>query len=229
MASMMLGETSANTGPASGADSAGPVLFTVGHSNHTPDAFVALLKANGIAAVADVRSAPYSRYCPWFNRDVLEGVLKPHGIRYIFMGDELGARPDDSSCYRNGHVGYDLLAKTASFRRGLDRAIEFAGQFRVALMCAEKEPLDCHRTILVARELQKLGTSVRHILADGSTEEHADTEKRLLTLTKREPPPLFGGGNVMQESLDEAYTIRGRAIAFSAEGETQGSRARQPA
>ena len=98
-----------------------PTLYTIGHSNHDAERFIELLRAHGIEAVCDVRSRPYSQYCPQFNREALEATLRQAGIRYVFFGRVFGARPEDASCYRNGHVDYALLAETDPFRSGVRR------------------------------------------------------------------------------------------------------------
>src|SRR5271169_2675230 len=123
-------------------------IFTIGHSTHTQEYFISLLSRHGITALCDVRSKPYSRVNPQFNREELQRVLREHGITYVFLGTELGARSDDPTCYENGKVQYDRLAHTELFRQGLDRVQEGVRKYRIALMCAEKEPLECHRTIL---------------------------------------------------------------------------------
>src|SRR5579859_1320782 len=128
-------------------------LYTVGHSNRTLEELLAALKAHGITAIADVRSQPYSKMHPQFDREALAASLKAEGIAYVFLGKELGARTPDSSCYEDGKVQFDRLARTASFQEGLERVREGMEQYRVALLCAEREPLACHRTILVSREL----------------------------------------------------------------------------
>ena len=106
-------------------------------------------------------------------------MLKTRGIVYTFMGRELGARTDDESCYENGRVSYGRLAKTVLFQRGIERVIDGASRWRIALMCAEREPLECHRTLLVARALAKRGVEVAHILPNGRLEPHEQTLDRL--------------------------------------------------
>ena len=138
----------------------GPRVFTIGHSNHSPEAFLALLSNHGVTAVADVRSAPFSRFCPQFNRDPLRAALNERGIRYTFLGQELGGRSADPSHYRDGRIRYELVARTSRFRDGVDRVVAGAARYRIALMCAEKEPLDCHRTLLVAPALAARGVAV---------------------------------------------------------------------
>ena len=176
-------------------------MFTIGHSNHSLDAFLALLRMHGIEAVADVRSAPYSRYNPHFNRKALTSALEEAGIAYVFLGGELGGRPADPSLYdADGRVRYDLVARTASFDDGIGRVLGLARDRRVALLCAEKEPLDCHRTLLVARALVERGVAVEHILADGSVEDHGATMDRLVAAHK-----LPTGGDMLR-SRDEVVS-----------------------
>lgn len=155
------------------------MIFTVGHSAHEIAYFTDLLAQHDIEAVADVRSAPYSRRHPQFNRDALKEALRANGIAYVFLGKELGARSKDPACYANGRVQFPKLANTALFRSGIKRVLEGSQQMRIALMCAEKEPLACHRTLLVARELVRRGSEINHILADGTLETHRDAMNRL--------------------------------------------------
>src|SRR5208282_3924400 len=146
-------------------------IYTVGHSTNTFDQLVSLLRLHEITAVADVRSQPYSRLNPQFNKEPFKAALKECGLSYVFLGDELGARSPDPNCYINGKVQYELLGQTAAFKIGLERLQTGATKFRVAMMCAEKEPLICHRTILVSRHLHDRGFNVRHILGTGDLED----------------------------------------------------------
>ena len=166
-------------------------VLTIGHSNHPVNVFVALLQQHGVTALADVRSAPYSRFAPQFNREALERSLKAYSIKYVFLGRELGARPDERSCYENGRVQYARLARTDLFRSGLNRVVRGANDYRVALMCAEKEPLECHRALLVARALDELGVPVEHILPDGRLESHGEAMLRLLKVVRLPSEDLF--------------------------------------
>lgn len=161
----------------------GTRVFTIGHSTHSAEAFIALLRQHGVEALADVRSSPFSRFNPQFNRETLERVLKSNGIRYVFLGKELGARSDDRSCYDHGRVQYSRLAQTALFQSGIERVLQGAAKYRVALMCAEKEPLECHRTLLVAKVLAAREQRVLHIHADGRLETHEAAMERLLKMT----------------------------------------------
>jgi uncharacterized protein (DUF488 family) len=188
----------------------GPI-FTIGHSTHSLDAFVALLKAHGISALGDVRSAPFSRFNPQFNKTDLEAGLKRHGIGYIFLGRELGARSNDPSCYENGRVQYERLARTDAFRQGIDRVMRAIQEHRLALMCAEKEPLECHRTLLVARAIEAQGVSVTHILGDGRLETQGETMERLLDVTGLPHEDLFCS---RQELITQALARQEEKIAY---------------
>lgn len=189
----------------------GNPIMTVGHSNGSADAFVTLLRLHGVTAVADVRSAPYSRFSPQFNREGLERDLKAQGIKYVFLGRELGARSDDRSCYEHGTIQYAKLAATAPFQAGVDRLLKGARDQRIALMCAEKEPLDCHRAILVAPVLVHRGLAVEHILADGRCEPHETTMDRLLKMAGLPPGDMF---RTRADCVVEALLRRERKIAY---------------
>jgi uncharacterized protein (DUF488 family) len=186
-------------------------VFTIGHSTHTVAQFVALLQQHGITAIGDVRSRPYSRQNPHFNREEMERFLRHAGIAYIFLGRELGARSQDQSCYDQGRIRYDLLARTALFQHGLTRVREAMQTHTLAIMCAEKEPLDCHRTILVSRHLDALGLDVRHILVDGAIETHADALARLARLLNMPETHLFLSP---RELRDDTYLRQEERIAY---------------
>ena len=156
-----------------------PVL-TIGHSNHAWEAFAHLLKQHRVDTLTDVRSVPASRFNPQFNGAVLSASLRNVGVRYTYRGGELGGRPQDPGCYENGRIRYDRMAQTGTFRRGLGLVKADALDHRVVLMCAEKDPLDCHRTLLVARALEADGVDVLHILSDGALETHDQAMDRLL-------------------------------------------------
>jgi len=184
-------------------------VFTVGHSSHTFEALLAMLQRHGVTAVADVRSAPYSRHGPQFNKAALEQGLRARGVAYVFLGRELGGKPRDASS-GGGRVRFADLARTARFRDGLERVIEGARVHRIALLCAEKEPLDCHRTLRVARALAGRGVAVAHILADGRLEPHEAAMDRLLREAGLTDPDLFRS---REERIEEAVARRehGRA------------------
>lgn len=187
-------------------------VFTIGHSNHEFAKLLGLLRQHGVTAVADVRSAPYSRRYPQFSREPLEKALAEAGITYVFLGKELGARSDDPRCYENGSVKYDRLARTELFQSGLDRVERGTATHTISLLCAEKEPLDCHRTILVSRHLEARGVTVVHILEDGRLEPHAQTVARLLASLHESDADLFRS---REQILSEAYEKWGDRIAYT--------------
>ena len=197
-------------------------ILTIGHSNHALDAFLALLQRHGVTAVADVRTAPYSRYTPQFNYDALRDALEALGIDYVFLGGELGGRPADRSCYdADGRVLYERVAETDAFDDGLRAVTHLAERGRVALMCSEKEPLDCHRTLLVSRALSERGTAVAHVLADGALEGHDAAMDRLVDEDRREGDlSLYPNGDMFRtrdEVLAEAVSRRARKVAYKSE------------
>ncbi|MCC7272320.1 MAG: DUF488 domain-containing protein [Alphaproteobacteria bacterium] len=183
-------------------------VHTVGHSNHPIGGFVDLLRRHGVDAVADVRSHPYSRFAPQFRREPLRAALEAAGIAYVFLGAELGARTADPACYRDGVVDYALLARQPGFRAGLDRVERGAGEHHVCLMCMERDPLACHRCILVGRRLAERGIALRHILFDGGIETGEEAEARLVRETGTTQGDVLAG----DDPVARADAIRGRAI-----------------
>ncbi len=186
-------------------------VFTIGHSTHPIDVFIGLLKMHGVTALGDVRSRPHSRMNPQFNREPLKDALQAANIKYVFLGKELGARSEDKNCYRDGQVQYDLLAQTTLFKEGIKRVEQGAKDFRIALMCAEKEPLECHRTILVARRLFENGFAVKHILYDGRVEDHASTIERLICLRRVPSTDMFREHDAV---ISDAYALQAKDIAY---------------
>jgi uncharacterized protein (DUF488 family) len=188
--------------------SSADTLFTIGHSRHPIEHFLALLSQHGIEVLMDVRSTPFSRFNPQFNRGRLEDALRASGIRYEFLGEELGARSKDPGCYVQGRVSYAKLAQSAAFKRGLAQLLETLQTQRVAIMCAEREPLDCHRTILVGREVEKTGVSITHILADGALEENRHALARLILHLKLPQADLFSDEGELHEAAYDAQAAR---------------------
>lgn len=187
-------------------------LYTIGHSNHPVERFIALLEQHDIEVLADVRSTPFSRFNPQFNRERLKQTLAARNIQYLFLGDTLGARSADPAHYENNRVSYRKLAASEPFQRGLQQLLSEAHQYRTVIMCAEKEPLDCHRTILLARAVERADVPIRHILSDGSIEEHRDVMQRLIAKLKLPQGDMFDDG---QSTYDTAYDLRGASIAYS--------------
>lgn len=173
-------------------------VWTIGHSNHSLERFIELLGSAEIEAVADVRSQPYSRFNQHFNQPPLKAALVEAGVRYVFLGEELGGRPPERSMYdREGHVLYSEVAGTERFRSGIDRVRQGASRWRVALMCSEEDPTDCHRRLLVARVLRAEGVEVVHVRGGGT----AVTEDELATSAGAEQPSLFGGEGASWRSV----------------------------
>jgi uncharacterized protein (DUF488 family) len=194
------------------------IVYTIGHSNGTLERLMGLLQQHEITAVADVRSQPYSRFNPQFNRESLASALKNAGMEYVFLGQELGARSDDPACQRDGRAQYSLMARTSLFERGITRLLAGTDRFRVAMLCAEKEPLVCHRGILISRHLHENGISVRHILEDGSVEDHEAAQLRLLEMHGMQDNHLF---HSRDELIAQAYEKQAEEIQYSASQETQ--------
>ncbi len=152
----------------------GKTLYTIGHSTHPVDTFVTLLRSHDIEAVADIRSSPYSRYNPQYNRETLKKSLLSSDIAYVFLGDELGARRREAECYRNDKVDFKLVQELPLFLSGIDRLLKGSEKMRIAIMCAEKDPLHCHRTFLVSDYLAARDLDIQHILAEGDLVKHDD-------------------------------------------------------
>lgn len=154
-----------------------PALLSIGHSIHPIEVFVALLRRHMVESVADVRSTPFSRFNPQFNRHALERELHASGIRYLFLGGELGGRPDGDRFYdHEGHVLYGRMAASPRFESGIAQLVERAKQSRVAILCSEENPACCHRFLLVTRVLHDRGIEVTHIRGDGSTQRTEDVD-----------------------------------------------------
>lgn len=206
-------------------------LFTIGHSNLNIEAFISLLQQYGITAVIDVRSHPYSRFLPHFNKSELEAALQLVGIEYRFLGCELGARPNDPICYIDGKAPYEKIAATELFEQGIKRLLKDAENHRMALMCAERDPITCHRSILICQNLRSFEFNINHILTDGNLESHEALEERLLKLhklTKSESSALpiqlslfyepqlqeVDNYKLREDCIKEAYQRQGDKIAY---------------
>ncbi|MGH6680811.1 MAG: DUF488 family protein [Bradyrhizobium sp.] len=189
-----------------------PTIFSIGHSTHTYERFRELVRKAGVTATADVRTSPFSRHFPHFNRDALQSELRTDGIVYSFLGKELGGRPTGRQFYCDGVADYERMARSPEFAQGLHRVLEGAQKYRVALMCSEHDPLDCHRCLLVGRALAERGVGVKHILADGAVVDHRDIEERLLKSEGRESTDLFQSPG---EQLAKAYRKRARKVAYT--------------
>lgn len=139
-------------------------IYTIGHGNRSAGDFLALLKEYGIQYLIDARSIPYSTFHPQFSKDALETFLEQNGIRYVFMGDEIGGRPIDGSCYRQGKVDYDILKTKDFFKKGIERLkTAYNKDINLAIMCSERKPAECHRSKLIGKVLDAEGIIVQHI------------------------------------------------------------------
>ena len=194
-------------------------IYTIGHSNHEIETFINLLKATKIDMIVDVRSAPFSKMCPHFNRDTLESLLKENKIGYLFLGDLIGGRSRNRSDYENGQVVYTRLAAKDEYQTTIKRVLVGSEKFQLALMCSEKEPLDCHRTLLISQSLSDLGAQVAHIHADGKIESQSDVLNRLLRNYNLDAPDLF---DTETERLQEALLKQEKKIAYSDEQMSEG-------
>ncbi|MBD2149103.1 DUF488 domain-containing protein [Pseudanabaena sp. FACHB-1277] len=197
-------------------------LFTIGHSNHSIKTFIELLQKHNITALADVRSRPYTRYLPDYCQAQLKDHLEANKIRYVFLGQELGARPEDQGCYVDGKAIYEKIAATDLFADGIRRILKgVKSRNRIALMCAEKDPMTCHRAILICPHLKEYNLDIQHIKPDGSLESYAELEDRLLikhgfkgviqtSLFEMSPHSDLDH----EDQLMEAYRKQGAEIAY---------------
>jgi uncharacterized protein (DUF488 family) len=187
------------------------VLYTIGHSRHSIEHFINLLRQAFVSLVFDVRSIPYSRRNPQFSQKSLAGRLAEEGIAYVFSGKELGAKSPKPDCYVDGKVQYDLIAARPEFADGLDRVIDKVGEARPALLCAEEDPLTCHRTILICRHLRDRVDAIFHIRGDGSMETNEVFEQRLVKSSGLKEPDLFDSEATL---IERAYELRGQRISY---------------
>lgn len=202
-------------------------LFTIGHTNHTQEKFLQLLQMHGITYVLDVRSTPFSKYTSQFNKDAISEFLKRNQIHYFQMGKNFGARPEDKSLYsENGYLDFEKARESENFKVGMESVMKGlkAGN-HVALMCTEKDPFDCHRTIMVARGFALAGVEVQHIHEDGHLESQQEIDDRLLAnLEKKKGIDIYQGSlfeesKSMEEWLAEAYRLRNEEIGYHLQNE----------
>jgi uncharacterized protein (DUF488 family) len=188
-------------------------ILTIGHSRHPWERFAALLGGAGVELVADIRSMPRSRFSPHFNKDAMRAALAARNVEYVFLGKELGGRPQDQALYTDGVADFEKMAAAPEFRSGLERLTEAAARQSVAVMCSEADPLECHRFLLVGRALAEEGADVRHILTSGAIVTHGDVEDRLLQLENLAEADLLESPRA--ERLAQAYRARSRKFAFA--------------
>ena len=186
-------------------------LWSIGHSKHSAEEFIALLTDNAIEVVVDVRTSPYSKMAPQFNLADLKQNLKFANINYIPMGESLGGRPTQKSFYdTDGHVFYDKMAETDEFQAGLARLIDGISKYRVAIMCSEGSPLKCHRTLLIARVLQLKDFTILNIFPDGNVREQENLNALInqdSLFPDEEVQSWRSAVSVRQESAQETFSI----------------------
>jgi uncharacterized protein (DUF488 family) len=151
------------------------VLWTVGHSNHPPGTFLDLLRQHEIEVLVDVRSSPYSGYCPHFNIEQLKPAVKAAGMQYLYLGHQLGGRAEGAEFYdEEGYVLYDKVAVTSVFNEGIERLLNGLRDYRIAILCGEEDPAGCHRRLLIGRVLAKRGVMIMHLRGDGRAQSEAE-------------------------------------------------------
>jgi len=198
------------------------LVFTIGHSNHQIEAFITLLKKYQVNCIVDVRSKPYSKLFPQFNKDNLSELLKKQRINYLSFAKEFGARYEKKAFLdENNHVDFVKVTVGDDFKMGLKRLKDgLNGNFRICLMCAEADPFYCHRFVMIARPLQKEGFIVKHILKDGSLIDNIELEKALVKKYQNQLPKETLFEKVSRsEQLEQAYRLRNKDIAFAPEKE----------
>lgn len=194
-------------------------IFTIGHSDHALEAFLELLASHEVSALADVRSSPYSQRQPQFAKQALARALANKGIAYVFVGEQLGGRPSTRVRSAMKGSGYAAMAATDVFGEGIERVMRGSQRHRIALMCAERDPLECHRALMVGRALAASGAALEHILADGSVEHHAELEQRLMAAAGRDG----SGGDLFataDELLELAYLRQEKRVSLLPEDES---------
>jgi uncharacterized protein (DUF488 family) len=192
-------------------------LYTIGYAAFSNiESFISALKMNSIEVIADVRSIPKSGYRPEFAKNFLEKYLKDNNIKYVFLGDNCGARIDDPACYINGQASYDKIKETSIFKRGLERILNGLNKYTISLLCAEKDPIFCHRDILICRNLKPYGTNIQHIISEKIVELNLKTENRLLKQFNLDADDFFMS---YEDRLNLAYDQQGNKIAYNLQSE----------
>lgn len=187
-------------------------IFSIGHSTLALADFIRLLRLHSIDAIADVRSSPYSKRFPHFNRPALREALGTYGVRYAFLGEELGGRPIRQLDYTDGTADYEKMGKASEFCAGIDRLLDGSDRHRIAMMCSEQNPMDCHRCLLVGRRLADLGVRVGHILKDGTIQTQSQIEDILLGNDCAVHDDFFMSRD---EKLVQSYRRQSKRVAYS--------------
>lgn len=196
-----------------------PVIYTVGHSTHTLEYFLELLRAYSVNCIIDVRSVPASAYNPQYNQESFSAFLKRNGITYLHFAQEFGARHTDPDLLdEEGKVDFELVRKSWNFKSGVERVWQGIEKgYTIALMCSESEPFDCHRFSMISIALENDGFQVNHILKDKSTITNTQLEKQLLKKYEKKlpQPDMFQTGITPADQLKAAYRFKNKEVAFS--------------
>lgn len=194
------------------------VIYTIGHSTHPLEEFTDLLRQHKIDTLIDVRTTPASNYNPQFKKEVLQSALSRLNIKYLHFGDEFGARQNDRSVLDDeGVVNFELVQKTYNFQMGMERVdIGVSRGYRIALMCAEADPLECHRFSMISRPISQIGINVIHILKNGDTVSHDELEAEMLkNYEKKLPvPSLFEPEISAEDRLKFAYRLHNKDVGW---------------
>lgn len=190
-------------------------IFTIGYSGLDQSTFIDFLRDNHVEVVCDVRSIPFSRRRPEFSRAPLKVGLNAGHIKYAFFGGELGARPKDRTCYEGNIAQYARIAASSFFQAGLQRLRMGASKTNLALLCSERDPIECHRAILVCRHLSEMRSNIFHIHTDGKLESQEELDERLVLLHETAPPPLLRSPGDYANGVERAYDLQGEAIAYT--------------
>lgn len=195
------------------------ILYTIGHSQHDVEYFIDMLRKYDINYVLDVRSTPYSQFAENYNRENIRAILKKAGIEYSFMGSYFGARPENRTLYsKDGYLDFEKARNSVKFQNGVNNVIKGIGEGNnITLMCTEKDPIECHRAIMVARTFFERGVDVQHILADSSLQSHDVLNQRLINMyfPDRYQMSLFVSENKSdKECLEDAYRIHNKKIGY---------------
>jgi len=199
-------------------------IYTIGHSNYNRDYFMELLFKFKVNTIVDIRSVPFSKYVPHFNKDNIKSLLNNYGIHHVYMGEELGIIKDNNSLLsKDGYLDFEKVKETELFKNGIIRIRDgFSKGYTIAIMCTEKDPIDCHRSILIGRELHKQKYAIVHILTDGRTETHTQFEGRLLNMyfpikMQQDLFSIIEPSENEAEILNKAYMLRNRDIGYRPE------------
>lgn len=194
-------------------------IYTIGHSNYSVERLVDMLRRYNIDCIVDIRGIAYSQYNVQYNKDIMKSTLSGTGISYIYMGNIFGVNRETAESYNEeGYAEFDRIVKEDSFKKGIERLKDGCRKgYNIALLGAMQEPIRCHRSILVGRELIKKGFDVNHIMHDYSIAKEEDIEKMLLNkyFPNRNQitlDQLMGKGFNEREMIDRAYEIANREI-----------------